>query len=145
VKKLIASFIFLGGLLTLSGPAFAHHGRGVAFDDAHMMTASGTVTKVDWINPHAFIFFDVKDEKTGEVKNWGIEWTNPRSLIRLGLDPSMFKEGTTVKMKFSPAKSGAPRGEIIQAWSADGKMIYDGSAGYKGNIDDLFDQSTVKK
>ena len=145
MRKLIASSVFAVGLLVVCGSAFAHHGRGVAFDDTHMQTASGTVTKVDWINPHAFIFFDIMDEKTGEVKNWGIEWTNPRSLIRLGLDPGMFKEGTVVKMKFSPAKSGAPRGEIIQCWNAEGKMIYNGEAGYKGNIDDLFDQGTVKK
>ena len=143
MRKLIASLILALGLLTVSGAAFAHHGRGVAFDDTHMQTLTGTVTKVDWINPHAFIFYDVKDE-SGTVKNWGIEWTNPRSLIRLGLDPGMFKPGTAIKMKFSPAKSGAPRGEIIQAWDAAGKMIYNGEAGYKGNIDDLFEGAEKK-
>jgi hypothetical protein len=143
LKKLLVTFGLLAGLLIVCAPTFAHHGRGVAFDDNHQVTMKGTVTKVDWINPHAFIFFDVKDDK-GTVTNWGIEWTNPRSLIRLGLDPSMFKIGNVVSMKFAPAKSGAPRGEIIQCWNADGKMIYQGDAGYKGNIDELFDPNTTK-
>ena len=142
MKKTI---IYVGLALgfAFGGTAFAHHGRGVAFDDAHHKTLTGVTTKVDWINPHAFIFYDVKNED-GTTTNWGIEWTNPRSLIRLGLDPAMFKPGTTVKMEFAPAKSGAPRGEIINCWNADGKQIYNGEAGYKGNIDDLFDPNTTK-
>ena len=141
-KTLIVAGLALGFAMA-GGSAFAHHGRGVAFDDAHHKTLSGVTTKVDWINPHAFIFYDVKNDD-GTTTNWGVEWTNPRSLIRLGLDPAMFKPGTTIKMEFAPAKSGAPRGEIINCWSADGKQIYNGEAGYKGNIDDLFDPGTTK-
>ena len=143
MKKISMAVGLALGLLMACGAVFAHHGRGVAFDDAHMQTLTGVTTKVDWINPHAFIFYDAKGDD-GVVKNWGIEWTNPRSLIRLGLDPGMFKPGTTIKMKFSPAKSGAPRGEIIQCWDASGKMIYNGEAGYKGNIDDLFEGAKKK-
>jgi len=143
LKKLIMYAGLAMGLLIVGGTTFAHHGRGVAFDDEHRLTLTGVTTKVDWINPHAFVFYDVKDEN-GVVKNWGIEWTNPRSLIRLGLNPAMFKPGTTIKMLFAPAKSGAPRGEIIQCWDATGKMVYDGAEGYKGKIDDLFEGEEKK-
>lgn len=144
MKRVIMSVGLAAGLLIACGMTFAHHGRGVAFDEQNPKTLTGTTTKVDWFNPHVFIFFDVKDE-SGNVTNWGIEWTNPRSLIRLGLNPEMFKPGTVMKMRFIPAKSGAPRGEIQQAWNADGKFMYNGLEGYKGNIDEYFEGAEKTK
>ena len=135
---------FAMGLLVACSTMFAHHGRGVAFDEQHPLLLTGTTTKVDWINPHVFVFYDVTDDK-GTVTNWGVEWTAPRSLIRMGLNPDQFKPGTVVKMRFIPAKSGAPRGEIQQCWDANGKIIYDGLEGYKGNIDDYFDGAEKSK
>jgi hypothetical protein len=122
LRKIIISAVVIASMSCSS--LFAHHGRGVGFDAAHPLTLTGTVTKLHWINPHVFVFFDVTDEN-GHVKNWGIEWSTPRSLLISGMNRDTMKPGTVVKFRFIPAASGAPRGEIEQAWNAEGKLLFD--------------------
>ena len=64
------------------------------------MTKQGVVTHLQWTNPHCQIYFDVK-EADGSVVNWGIEMTNPRALVNMGITPNLFPEGKTVEITFS--------------------------------------------
>jgi hypothetical protein len=71
-------------LAALAMPAAAHHSFAAEYDGSKTITLTGKVTKIDWTNPHAFFYIDVKDEKTGETANWQAELNSPNSLMRLG-------------------------------------------------------------
>jgi hypothetical protein len=122
VKK---HFMFLVlGLLIACGPLFAHHGYQVAYDTSSPLTKTGTVTHLQWTNPHCQVYFDVK-EKNGKTVNWGIEMTNPRALIRRGVNPALFPEGRVLEITFSPSRSGANRG-LVKEIKIDGKVVLGG-------------------
>ena len=67
-----------------SRPAAAHHSFAAEFDGSKSVTLTGKVTKVEWTNPHAFFYIDVKDEKTNVVSNWAAELNSPNFLMRSG-------------------------------------------------------------
>ena len=71
-------------LLAAALPACAHHSFAAEYDASKPIKLTGKVTKVEWTNPHIFIYLDVTDEKTGEVENWALEMGGPNSLMRLG-------------------------------------------------------------
>src|SRR5271154_452820 len=95
MKKLIIP-VFLAMALTLScAAAFAHHGFAVAFEMANPLTQKGTVTQVQWTNPHVQLFYDVKDAG-GNAVNWAAEMTNPRALIRMGFTQNTLMPGDNI-------------------------------------------------
>ena len=132
MRKLVALSLFAVALTLAGGVAFAHHGFTVAYDTANPITKTGVVTHLQWTNPHCQVYFDVK-ESDGKTVNWGIEMTNPRSLVRMGVTPAMFPEGRTVTITFSPSRSGANRGLIKQV-VIDGKTMFD----ERKVLDDLY-------
>ena len=115
--------ILFAGLVMACTSALAHHGFQVAYDTASPVTKTGTVTHLQWTNPHCQVYMDVKNPD-GSVTNWGIEMTNPRSLVRMGITPAMFPEGKVVEITFSPSRSGANRGLVRQV-KVDGKPMFD--------------------
>ena len=80
----LVSMIF--GLCVIFTPAYAssHHSFAAEFDSTKPVTLTGTVTKVAWMNPHAYLYMDVADEQTGDVTNWAIELGSPNGLRRVG-------------------------------------------------------------
>src|SRR5689334_22145356 len=86
--KTIICTIAAGGLL-VGGPVFAHHGTGT-YDSTKSVTLTGSVTEFAFTNPHAALYFDVKDE-TGKIVNWAIEMNSPGVLARAGWTKKMFK------------------------------------------------------
>ena len=105
---------FLGGViacgLLLSGAqASAHHSFAAEFDGDKKITLTGIVTKVEWTNPHVWFYVNVKDEKTGEVTNWGAEMGPPHGLQRRGWRQNTLKIGDSVTVAGSMAKSGVKR------------------------------------
>lgn len=103
-------FLCCAAALTLSAiaiPAAAHHSFAAEFDGAKMVTMTGKVTKVDWTNPHAFFYIDVKDEKTGETANWQAELNSPNSLMRLGWTRDSMKIDDVVTVQGSLARDGS--------------------------------------
>ena len=87
--------------------AAAHHSFAAEFDSAKPVTLTGKVTKVEWTNPHAFFYIDVKDEKTGETVNWAAELNSPNSLMRLGWTRDSMKADDVVTVQGSLARDGS--------------------------------------
>src|SRR5262245_34780799 len=74
----------------------AHHSFAAEFDITKPVTLTGKVTKIEWTNPHAFLFVDVQDKQTGTVTNWEIEMGSPNGLTRLGWTRNALKPGDEV-------------------------------------------------
>ena len=108
--KLMRVSICVAALLSMGGLLFAHHGTGT-YDSTKSVTLSGTVTEFAFTNPHAALYFDVKDE-TGKVVNWAIEMNSPGVLARAGWSKRMFKYGDQITITVRPSKAGTPVGLI---------------------------------
>ena len=133
------SVLYLAVVTALAAvvPVWAHHGTGVAYDTEKTLTLKGTVTEWIWANPHCGILFDVTDDK-GEVEHWGAELGNPHALSMAGLSKDVLKPGDKITLTGHPAKSGAPRIELREFTTADGRTLPE--KGHKGNGAKLTDE-----
>ena len=118
----------VAGLLVAAGPAGAHHAFSTEFDAKQPITLKGTITKVEWINPHAWIHLDVKNED-GTVTKWMIEGGTPNTLIRRGFSRDSLKAGTEITVEGYRARNGANRANGRDLILADGKRLFLGSSG----------------
>jgi hypothetical protein len=106
-KLLVSAVTVVLLLLSLGGPAHAHHGFVSWFDMSKSTTVKGTVTSFDWTNPHAYIYFDVKDEK-GAVEKWTAELGALAMLSRAGWRRDTLKPGDEITATGNRAKDGKP-------------------------------------
>jgi len=104
--KLAALLVGTAGLLLAARPLVAHHAFAAEFDADKPVTLTGAVTKVEWTNPHAWFYIDVKDE-TGKLTNWGLEMGSPNGLMRAGWTRNSMKFGDVVTVEASRAKNGS--------------------------------------
>jgi hypothetical protein len=121
------------GLLILAGtlasrPATAHHSFAAEYSSDQPITVKGTLTKVEWTNPHGWIYVDVKDD-SGKVTNWAIEFGAPNALLRRGLRKSDFPSGVELVVKGYRAKNGTPTINGTTVTFPDGRNLFTGSSG----------------
>ena len=115
-------------LLITAASALAHHSFAAEYDAKKPVTLTGTVTKVEWMNPHIFFYVDVKDSE-GKVTNWRGEGGNLSGLMRRGWRKDSLKVGDTVTIEGSLAKNGQPLVNARSVTLADGKKLFAGSSG----------------
>ena len=106
-----------------------HHSFAAEFDSTKPVELKGTVTRLDWVNPHAWIYLDVKDAK-GTVTSWGCELGSPNLLMRNGWSRDSLKAGDSIVVTGSRAKDGSNIANARTVRLADGKRIFNaGSSG----------------
>ncbi len=127
--KFSASFILIAAfaLVTAIQPAAAHHSFAAQFDRAKPVTLTGSVTKLDWINPHARIFMEAKDS-SGKVVTWEVELGAPAMLLRSGWTRKAVKVGETITINGYLAKDGSNVANAGSVTLADGKRVFAGSS-----------------
>jgi len=124
-RNFLVCIVLVLTILAAGGAVFAHHASGSAYDYKNKIVTRAVVTELVWTNPHAQLYFDVKNEK-GEVVNWGVELNSPGNLIKLGWTKGTFKPGDEIVVQFVPSKEERPYGTCGDFVKADGKKYHNG-------------------
>ena len=114
-------------LFQLSSTAFAHHSFAAQYDSSKPVEMRGTVTKVEWTNPHARFYLDVKDDR-GTVTNWNFELGSPILLRKLGWRSDSLKIGDQISVEGYLAKDGSRMANARNVTFSDGRKVFAGSS-----------------
>ena len=115
-------------LLVAVIPLLAHHSFSAEYDIDKPVTITGTLTKLEWVNPHGWIYVDVKGAD-GKVVNWAVEFGGPNALLRRGVRKTDFPLGVELVVKGYRAKNGTPTVNGTSVKFPDGRNLYTGSSG----------------
>ncbi len=126
------AFLTVGALLLAAQSAQAHHSFAAEFDINQPITLKGVLTKMEWVNPHGWIYIDVK-QPVGTVVNWAIEAGGPTQLLRRGLRKTDFPAGIEVTVEGFRARTGEPKANGRSVTMKDGRNFFLGpEAGQAG-------------
>jgi hypothetical protein len=123
--KFVGAAVVLGAVLG-TVPVYGHHSFAAEFDGSKKIDLTGVVTKVDWVNPHAYVYIDVKNPD-GTVVNWALETGAPNALYRQGWRKDDLKVGDTVTLDAFPAKDGSHTAAARQLKLPDGRKVFAGT------------------
>lgn len=121
----ISSCVLVVGL---SSSATAHHAFGAEFDPNRPLVLRGPITRVEWVNPHAWIHIEVTNED-GSKENWMVEGGTPNTLLRRGLTRNSLKPGTVIVVDGYQSKDRSNRANGRDVTFTDGRKIFMGSSG----------------
>ncbi len=122
------------GLLATAAPVWAHHAFAAEFDSTKPVKLKGTVTKMEWINPHAWIHIDVKNDD-GTVTSWMVEGGSPNTLLRNGFTKASLPVGTEIVVDGYQAKDSGNKLNGRDITFPDGRKLFVGSNGQQGPPD----------
>jgi len=115
-------------LLAFAGSAAAHHSFAAEYDASKPVTLRGTVSKIEWLNPHARFYVDVRDDQ-GRVATWNLELASPNVLRRNGWTRTSLSVGDEVTVEASLARDGSKMANARVVTLADGRKVFAGSSG----------------
>jgi len=127
ITIVLIGVVVAAGLLLVPVPATGHHAFAAAFDEKKPINLQGTITKVELINPHSWLWIDVKDPD-GKVTNWGIEGGPPTNLFRNGITKTSLPVGTEIKVFAYQAKSGESKCVGVFVEYLDGRKVFMGGS-----------------
>jgi len=127
MKPKFAMCAMVAGLALAALPMLAHHSFAAEYDENKPVVLTGTVTKLEWMNPHARFYVDIKDA-SGKVTNWEFELGGVNGLIRRGWTRTSLKPGDVVTVDGFLAKDGSPLVNAKTVTLSDGKKVFAGSS-----------------
>ena len=127
-KRLVYVVAACLGISLHSVPLAAHHSFAAEFDEKKPVTLKGTITRMEWVNPHSWLYIDVKGPD-GKIQNWGLEFGSPNALYRRGWKKESLPIGTEVTVTGWLSKTDPLKGNAKDVILPDGKKLFAGSSG----------------
>ena len=118
-----------GVAIFAAAPIWAHHSFSAEYDSAQLVTLKGTISKVEWTNPHIYVYLDVKDD-SGKVTTWSLEGYPPNTLKRTGFTRELLKVGDEITATAYKSRDGSNTGAGREFTFADGSKKFAGPKGY---------------
>ena len=128
MRAMLSVTVLVFGSLLVAVPLLAHHAFAAEFDEHQPVTLKGTLTRMEWVNPHGWLYVDVK-EPDGTVANWAIEAGTPNALLKRGLRKEDFPAGIEVVITGYRAKNGTRTANGRTVTLSDGRNFFMGSSG----------------
>jgi hypothetical protein len=128
MRRLYLGILAISAMTAYVPSAIAHHSFAAEYDSQQLMTLTGTISKLEWTNPHIYIHLDVKDS-AGKVTTWALEGYPPNTLKRTGFGRELLKEGSKITITAYKSKDGSNTGAGREVTFADGSKKFAGPEG----------------